>query len=379
MKRLTQALALIALAAGIFATPSFGAEVAAQSGFEYDYWNDTTGRKGTQGFIPIRVDTRFDALSVGLLTAVARTTFEPEGGPDRSLTTLLDTKVITAYEFVGKWPVDVLFGMDLNLRTGKTDLSAEDVALIQDPELVTITSFGEGFNVNPTVLVAKEWGPWVGGAGVGYLWRGKYDFSGELGLRDFRPGDIWTASATLRRDISRNAHARLFANATWFGEDKVGGTAVHKEGDFFLAGVEAVCRAGRLATLSRFRAIFRRKSKFLTSIGALAPEARNSHGDEYRADLLADYAVDSRTVLKSSLQGVWITENGYPSDSPFFTGERKKVALGAGASRRLTETLEGEIFLRGFLMKEEAALFPQPHAGRTVRGLASILRLTSRF
>lgn len=379
MTRVTQALALVVLVAGIFASPSTGAEVAAQSGFQYDYWRDTTDREGSQGFIPIRVDARFDSLSVGVLTAAARTTFEPEGGPDRSLTAFVDTKVVSAYEIVGKWPVDVLFGLDLNLPTGKTDLSAEDISLIQDPELVTITSFGEGFNVNPTVIVAKEFGPWIAGAGVGYIWRGKYDVSTALGLADFRPGAIWTASATLRRDFSQATYLRLFGNATWYGKDEAGGRPVHREGDFYLAGVEAGHRAGRFVGLLRIRTIFRRKSEFLAAAGDLASEARNSHGDEYRADISGGYSVGSRTVLKSSLQGVWITENDYQSDSSFFTGERKKVALGVGATRGLSETLEGEIFLRGVVMKEEAANFPQPHGARTDRGLSAIVKLTRRF
>lgn len=389
MKRLTQvsakrleknlALALIALVVGAWAAPSFGAEAAAQAGFEYDYWKDTRGNKGSQGFIPIRVDARFDALGVGVLTGAARTTFEPGGGPSESLTAFLDTKIVTSYEILGSLPVDILLGLDLNLPTGKTDLSAAEAVLVEDPELVTITSLGEGFNANPTVLVAKEFGPYVAGLGVGYDWRGKYDFSGQLGLNDFDPGDIWTVSATLRRDFSQTAHVRLFGNASWFARDKVAGAAVHKEGSFYMAGVEGGRRFGRLAAMLKVRAIFRQKSEFLTTLGALAAESRNSHGDEFRADVSADYALAGGTVLKSSLQGLWITSNGYSSDSPFFVGARKKAALGVGASRRLAASLEGEISLKGFLMKEEAAAFPLPRAERTDRGISGVLKLTSRF
>ncbi len=50
-----------------------------------------------------------------------------------------------------------------------------------DSDLVSISGTGEGFNANPTLTLAEVWRTiGLGGIGIGYLVRGKYDYSEEL-------------------------------------------------------------------------------------------------------------------------------------------------------------------------------------------------------
>ena len=48
--------------------------------------------------------------------------------------------------------------------------------------------------------MAKEWDRWVVGLGVGYVWRGEYDFA--TNIRDYDPGDIFTATGGAIRILS---------------------------------------------------------------------------------------------------------------------------------------------------------------------------------
>ena len=54
--------------------------------------------------------------------------------------------------------------------------------------------FGEGFDVNPTVIVYQNFGDWGIGGGVGYLWTGEYDPTKDIPNDDFNPGDELTVS-----------------------------------------------------------------------------------------------------------------------------------------------------------------------------------------
>ena len=100
----------------------------------------------------------------------------PVGSSD-SLSCIIDTKANFSYEIVDKFFADLIFGLDFNLPTGKTKLNLEQQGLVLDPDLVAISRFGEGFNVNPTITMAKVWNNFAAGIGVGYLWRGEYDYS----------------------------------------------------------------------------------------------------------------------------------------------------------------------------------------------------------
>jgi len=180
MKRLISILFLFTLVfySGICAAADV--DIKTQMGFNYDWWDDSKDNKARQFFIPMSLEARYRDLSFRVLTAEAYTHIDPVGSPSRSLTHLLDTKVNLSYEILGKLPVDILIGLDFNLPAGKSNLKERDQVLLMDPDLVTITNFGEGFNVNPTVSIAKEWGNWVVGVGFGYVWRGEYDFRNKV-------------------------------------------------------------------------------------------------------------------------------------------------------------------------------------------------------
>jgi hypothetical protein len=130
---------------------SSAVDINAQTGFHYDWWDDTKDNKAWQSNVPLRFEVRQQDFSLAVLTGYANTNLNPSPGGSRSLSHILDTKINLSYEILGKLPVDVLIGLDFNLPSGKTDLNEKELSLIMDADLISINNFGEGFNINPTL------------------------------------------------------------------------------------------------------------------------------------------------------------------------------------------------------------------------------------
>ena len=408
MKTLVSILFLFAL---FCSQMSLAIDMTAQSGFNYDWWKDNKDNKGSQFYIPINLEARYRDLSVRLLTGEAYTYVNMAGSSSRSLTHLLDTKLNLSYEILEKLPVDVLIGLDFNLPTGKTNFKGTQSNLIMDPDLVSITKFGEGFNVNPTVNLAKAFGNLVAGIGIGYLWRGEYDTNAIVFERSilfgstdtfftkrYDPGNILNATFELGYDFTPQWHYRLFGSYTWFGKDKIDNHEFYQEGQTFILGLGLSYNEKKWNAGLTVRGIFRDKSEFKKNLTVdifsteassalyqqwlsqpLSTEERNSHGDEWIADLSLKYLLDNKTTLRSFIQGLLITNNNYPSNSSFFVGRREKLSLGLGLKRNLLPYLEGEVYGKGFLMHDEDRFFPEFLSERNYGGYSVGFLLTGKF
>jgi len=286
----------------------------------------------------------------------------------------LDTKLNLSYVVQGKLPVDLLFGLDLNLPTGKTDLSSAELALILDPEIASITTFGEGVNLNPTLSLAKEWGPWSAGAGIGYNIRRTYDVSAETGLTDYDPGDILSLNALLQREYPRGYVGRIFGKFSRFGKDRLRGADIFREGDYRMAGV-GISRAGAAWEADvNLRGTFRGKAEILSGV-SLVTETDRSRGDEWSAEASVRHALRKDVSLSAALRGLIVSKNGYSAGDSRYNGSKEKIALSVGCDRHFKSGMAAGVSLKGFLMTEEAQMVPQPREERTSRGIALAFRI----
>lgn len=375
MKTFILVLSIVVIAS--CAEMSIAADSKARTGVNYDRWDDTKDNRASQVYIPLRIESRYQQFSMSVLTGHASTHVNPSGKEGRSLSHLLDTKVNTSYEFRGNLPVDLLIGFDFNLPTGKTGLKQGDLVLIMDSDLISINNFGEGYDINPTLAVTKELGNWVGGIGLGYVWRGKYDYSEAI--KDFNPGDIFNSSAEIRYSFSSHMSTRIFGNFAMYAADKVQGKDIYREGDLLLLGLGLHHARTKWDGDFTLRSIYRDKSKFQAGAERIITEAKNSHGDEWVGDISLRYFLNDRTTLKSSLQGRWISKNDYPPDSPFFIGRREKFSLRLGASRIFRPHLEGEVMAKGFVMHDGESQFPEFRSERDYKGGSLEVVLTKQF
>ena len=354
---------------------TLASDINIRTGINYDWWDDDQDTKASQVYIPLRIKTSFQQFSMSVITGYTSTHIT-SGEEKKSLNSLLDTKVNTSYELSGNLPVDLLVGFDVNLPTGKTGLQTDDSKLIMDPDLISINNFGEGYDINPTLTVTKEMGNWVGGIGFGYAWRGTYDYI----VKDFNPGDILNSSAEIRYSFSSQMTSRFFSNIALYGADKVDGKDFYREGDLLLLGIGLHLARTKWDGDFTVRSIFRGKSKKLKeNAEGIITEANKSLGDEWIGDINLRYLLNDSITLKSSLQGRWISENDYASDSNLFVGQREKFSVKLGASKILLPNLDGEVMAKGFVIHDGERLFPEERGERDYTGGSLEVVLTTRF
>jgi hypothetical protein len=373
---LTEISSAIAAAPGTTGI-STAIDINVQSGIKYDWWDDDRDNNASQLSIPVKIVTSYDKYSATLLAGFANTSVELSDGTDQSLSNILDTKLNLSYEMIGTLPVNILIGLDFNFPTGKTDFTQEELVLIMDPDLISINTFGEGFNVNPTITAVKKWEDLEAGVGVGYVWRGEYDFSEDLSNYD--PGNIVNALAEMRYYFLSEWSARVFGYYAHYGKDKEDGTDFAQEGDHYLFGMGIKNDHIKWVGGATVRAVFRDKSKFQETTGGLFTEDNNSQGIEWIGNIFFTYNLDDNTALQSSFQGLYIGENDYPSDSARFIGSRKKISLGVGATREFVRKIKGELNIKGFIMDDAETNFPKPLESTNYKGLSVMVLVNKGF
>lgn len=359
-------------------TPVLGQEVQGETGFHSDWWDSPNGDLGQQYYIPMIARVDYRDLSFRVVAGRAYTTFDSSTSHNPSLGAFLDTRVNLSYQIVEKWPIDVLFAIDINLPTGTRELTREELALIMDPDLISIIDFGEGFNFNPSVVISRQWGEnLLTGIGVGFNLRSRYQFSTEV--LDYSPGDIFSVVPEVRYDFTDRWQGRLYGNFTAYGMSKTYSQDFVQQGNFFLIGAGITyTRAGWAAGVSLF-GILRAKDKWYQSPDQDVPLTYSFvQGNEVVSDLTFNYFLDDKTTLKSLLRYLWMSSNSQPFESPLYWGERHYFALKLGLARKLTANVEAECAFKGLTMHDDPNWY---HVGqeRSFRGAAAELKITGFF
>ncbi len=367
-------LAIMILPSGLFAAaPSYRAE----TGFHLDWWESPNREKGLQYHIPIRLGIEYRDLEASVLSGYCYTTYDAPGEDRHSMADVLDTKLNFSYALIDRLPFDVMFGLDFNLPTGRTKLSDDDLTLVMDPDLVSITSFGEGFNVNPTISISKGWGSWLAGVGFGYIYRGEYDYGRNF--QDYDPGDIYTVTGQLMYFYKGMWRFRAFANFSTYETDQLDDDNYYDEGDYFQWGLAALFYKSNYDVEFTIQNVIRGKSDFsYTTGGRISKEEDNSHGDEWIATLKAHYSPDDLTTFNLYVNYLYIDDNDYPESSIYYIGERQKITFGAGVKRNIMNLLTGEFNARGFFMHDDEAWF-HPDDKQSYRGFSLELKLVASF
>ncbi|MEW6381865.1 MAG: transporter [bacterium] len=377
---IVSATLLTAAVLSISAGMSSAAEIKARSGFFFDWFTGSghshawqraaEATKGYQFSIPVKIELDFQKFSAGILAGAARTQFNLAQGEKIYMTNTLDTRLNLAYPITDQLPVDILLGLDLNLPTGRTDLKEKELVFIGNPDIVSITNFGEGLNINPTVSLAKEWTSWAAGLGLGYVFRGKYDYCETV--RDYDPGDIVNLTTQVNYNFLTSYQARLFADYAYFTKDTKRGKDSFQEGNFLRLGFGLNYSQTRWDAQASLQSILRGKSKSIEEepAPAFTTEDKNRHGDEWIAGISGRYSLNDQTSLKSQMEFLWADENDYLRTDPLYLGKKQKLSLGAGAGWQITSRLDADAMLKGFLLKNN---------DRDYQGASLIARLIASF
>jgi hypothetical protein len=373
MKKIIPSLfVLMALLAG---SSCMAAQVNVNSGMHVDWWDGDNGDAGLQMFIPFQVAGKSSDLSIELLGAYVLTEVNPDAGQGYTQSQMSDTKLNFSYGVYDKLPCDLMLGLGFNLPTGKTDFSHRQMVLIQPPDLFTLPYFGEGFNVNPTVAVAREWGTWVAGLGVGYNWRGEYDYNYDY--QDYDPGDMVTLTGEVRKSFSDALAGKLYTQYITYAKDTLDGEDFYQEGDAKLVGLGLKYSSASWDLACGTSVIFRGKNK-LRQGTAFPTESNNSHGDELNVGITHRYHLSQASSLVTFAKLLYITDNDYPAAAAYYVGKRLKTTLGCGIEKSLAKDVKAFAGVEGFLMDDDRNWY-HPNEDVTYKGATFSAQVSKSF
>jgi hypothetical protein len=127
-------------------------------------------------------------------------------GLNGSVETFTDTVMSGTVTYLGLNGIQPFVSLNVNAPTGRSALFGAAANARMDPDLVEIGSFGEGWNIGPTVgFNLPITASFMFTGSVGYTWRGRFDrerSSAELNPTiqsptGLDPGDVLTGTASL--------------------------------------------------------------------------------------------------------------------------------------------------------------------------------------
>ena len=379
IRRLAGAL-LLGGAACLVAAPAAADQWTLTSGVHLDAWsaNGSSGQgNGYEVLVPLGIF--YDTPTWGLAArgSVGSSQHDLDAAPSASMTGFTDTTVSGYYRLRLSGGTDIRFGLDMDLPTGVSRLKTRDLPAIQDEDLVALQRFGEGFDVNPTVIVYHNFGDWGLGGGIGYLFAGEYDPTEDIPNDDFDPGDELSVSAL--GDVFLGDVWRLIGRATYthFTTDERGGIEVFREGDEIDLGVSLEWRPEPWWAVVSVRDIYHFKSDRINAAGQVAEESKNSLGNEIRAGVTVGYIIDDAWTVRGMVDFRYVAANDYASNNVLYDGGRFKIAVGPGVTWTLSRTFALDASVRWFYLDaERSPTFP---LGATINGVHADMRVTYRF
>lgn len=293
---------------------------------------------------------------------------------DRSgeVATTTDTQVSAAATYLGIEGVQPFAAVNFNIPTGKSILYGSQANARMDSDLVDIASFGEGFNVGPTIgfslAIASNL---VATFSAGYTWRGVFTREGSsnpltsppAATTTLNPGDVFTGTATLGYQIGQlsgnitgsistetdtksgeqplfRAGTRYLISGTWaytwpekWGVTTATASASHAQKNkvlFVLAtpyydsepynsnsnvyrvGVEHLSPFGELWAGPTASFLYRDRNGYDSQTLQFVPAK-----ERWAAGLLARYAVNDKATFNARVEHVWVHENNAYPGSPF--------------------------------------------------------------
>ena len=369
-------LLTIFVLAGMLPVALYAKDITCSAGFNYYYWESTKREKGQQFYTPISIEATLKDFTFRVLAGYMYNYYDAQGRDSHDTDDILDTKVNLSYYAEDIVGIDVLLGLDFNIPTGRTNLSDEDIDALMDPDLVPITTWGEGFDVNPTITFVKSWEKIVVGVSGGFLWRDEYDYSKEF--EDYDPGDIWRVTAEFRYYPTDSWLLRLYSAYTWYEEDEVDGDDFYEPGDLLEFGAGIVYERAPWRFSMAFSSYFRDKDRMETAAGNIRNEDHNSYGDEFLLRNSLRYSISEKQSVFGLLNFMRIEPNGYSHEDKFYRGRRQKAEAGLGWQWKFARDYRFQLISSLYLLHDEETA-DHPDSNRTYRGGSIRIGLTTHF
>ena len=225
----------------------------------------------------------------GWVKAVQSTT-----GRSGEVQTVTDTVVSVTATYLGIQGMQPFVSLNMNLPTGKSALFGTAANARMDPDFVDISTFGEGFNVGPTVgFNFPITGSLLVTTSIGYTWRGKFEQESNLDpfnpflTNTVNPGDNLTPTVAVNYQTGPLSIG-LTGSLTWETPTSVDDLQTFKPGKRYLLALQSSYAWPQQLGATTLSASFARSNRnqvLLPELSALALETLNSNSDVYRIGL----------------------------------------------------------------------------------------------
>jgi len=357
------------------------------TGVRYDMFTDTRSPKtiGYEvtlpvGFIYSRWDNR---LRLSVDTAFSSANVYPGDDPDAELSNLIDTFFSASYLLTTR-RAGIIFGLDLNLPTGKEQFSAaqKTAEAGQNNDLFEVDDFGEGFNLGLSLGLVKVVGKFSLSLNGGYWFNGEYDPTQDIDDDDLDPGDRVRAAAQLKWRMSRWLDLDASMTYAHFSEDKTNGEETFQEGDKFTFGgtMHIHTRLWKPVSLvAGFQQTLQGRNKVFSLEKRLEKEPKNSNDQEFFGVLDLLYHHSSRLTFRvlGDLRYYGESERKDTVKELPYEGRRIRYAFGPGVIYKPNTRLGLNGLIKYFFLNQDRDILLDQDT--TFRGVNLSVGLTYTF
>jgi hypothetical protein len=268
-------------------------------------------------------------------------------GLSGEVATTTDTVVNATFTYLGFNGIRPFLSLNTNIPTGQSAVFGSAAFARMDGDLVDIASFGEGWNVGPSVGVSVPLtGSLVATASAGYTWRGNFDRERSTSqydptnqaLTNVSPGDLWTGTLGVGYQDQRFS-ARFTSSVSEESSTDENGVPLYRAGRrYVVAGSVSYLWSDNWGqtTLNASASHSNRNKVLFSGTPALAWELMNNNSDLYRIGLQHLFVIDGLTIGPT---GSWLyrDHNAYEPTTFQFVPAKTRWAAGLLARKAVTD------------------------------------------
>jgi hypothetical protein len=322
---------------------------------------NTAPGSGSQWYVPFAVQVAGKPVQDFKVQVLARGGWvrsqQSTAGLSGAVETFTDTVISGTVTYLGIDGIQPFVSLNVNAPTGQSALFGGAANARMDPDLVEIGSFGEGWNIGPTVGFNLPITPSLMFTGsVGYTWRGRFDR--ERSSAEINPA-IQTPTGLDPGDVLTGTAAIGYQDPTWswnvtgtLSEETAtteNGAALYRGGRRYLATASVAHtwpdQWGQ-TTLNGSVAHSNRNDVLFAGASALVAEAFSTSSDMQRIGVQHLFVVSQNFVVGPTGSYLHRNSNHYDAGTLQFVPAKERWAAGGMArvavNDNVTLNLRGE-------------------------------------
>ena len=352
-------LFVCALATVMFSTVSFAGQSDEQPApnpfvisLSSNYGSWTADRKKNNGNQLVNfLQMGYDAKTWGLAVTgkAARSSYQTDSGEeDFNVSTLTDTELSDFVTYrSGAWILRT--GVDVTLPTGKHGYTNSELNSIMadtaSSDLMAVTTYGQGLNFSPHLVVANKISPSMTiGVVLKYSFTGEYYATTEIADDNMSPGDRLTALMNTAFALSPVDYIMATVAYSTAGRDKRQGVDIFRQGDTLTLDLKYVRKwFDEMTSVFSVSYMTQRQNEVIDESLVIQNENQNSNNNSFQIAVNNSWTF-SKTVTFTGMAGYkQVYANGYAEDNSQYDGGRWKAFLEPGIIMYFSDNFYGTL------------------------------------